>query len=350
MARNFSLDVAVDLDALGKRLRSQGVEVSGDLVAHRVGRGQSNLTYVVTDRVGNEWIVRRPPHGELLASAHDVLREYRILHALQGTGVPVPRVVGSYKDEAIADTPVVVMDKVEGMVLDSVETAVALAPDMRAAIGPAMARALADIHRVDIDEVGLGDLASRSPYAARQLRRWSRQWNDSRTRKLPQLDEMTELLRRRIPKQLETRLVHGDFHIRNIIVDPVQGSVRAILDWELSTLGDPLADIGALLAYWPESGDGDTLLFEGISALPGFVSREEIAETYLEATSRSRRDLAYWHVLGLWKIAVILEGVLRRALDHPENAAEGGAPSPAMVESLIERAWIVAEDSGLSNH
>lgn len=344
-------DVALDLDVLAALLRADGYEVQGGLVADRVGRGQSNLTYLVRDERGARWIVRRPPRGELLASAHDVLREHRILAALSDTDVPVPQVLGRYVDDALAETPVVVMEHVDGLVVDRDEVAEGLGLSLRAAIGPSLARTLAAVHEVDVDGVGLGDLASRSPYAARQLKRWSRQWEASRTRDLPRLDAMTELLRRRMPEQSthggrDVALVHGDFHLRNVIVDPELGDVRAVLDWELSTLGDPLADIGSLLAYWPEASDGATHAFAA-SALPGFSSREQIARTYLEASGRERSDLDYWHALGLWKIAVIAEGVMRRALDEPSNAADGGPPVPEAIDQLVERAWVVVETAGL---
>ncbi|MET0821442.1 MAG: phosphotransferase, partial [Aeromicrobium sp.] len=144
----------------------------------------------------------------------------------------------------------------------------------------------------------------------------------------------------------ELTLVHGDFHVRNVIADPATGALRAVLDWELSTLGDPLADIGSLLAYWPEAGDPPTGLFAA-STLPGFADRRAMAETYLAASGRDGADLEYWHVLGLWKIAVISEGVLRRALDDPRNAADGGPPEPGFVDSLVERAWTTARAAGL---
>ncbi len=341
-------DIAVDLDALATLLSAGGIEVAAPLGARRVGLGQSNLTYLVTDASGRRWIVRRPPRGHLLESAHDVRREYGILSALQGTPVPVPRVLGEYVDDRLAETPVVVMEHVAGLVVDRPETAAALSVPMRAALGPALASGLASIHAVDIGRVGLEGLASHAPYAARQLNRWSRQWEDSRTRDQPALDRLTDLLRRTIPDQREVTLVHGDFHIRNVIVDPGTGDLRAVLDWELSTLGDPLADIGSLLAYWPEATDPPTALFAA-STLPGFVTRDALAEAYLAASGRDDRALAYWHALGLWKIAIIGEGVLRRALDDPRNAAEGGPPPTEFVDQLVDRAWRVVAEAGLDN-
>ena len=339
-------DVALDLAVLAQLLREDGVEVEGDLAATRVGMGQSNLTYLVRDGAGRRWIARRPPRGHLLESAHDVLREHRILSALQGTRVPVPAALAAYDDRRLADATVVVMEHVDGLVVDRPEVAESLPLDLRGALGPALATSLARVHEVDLVEVGLDGLGSHASYAARQLKRWSRQWQDSRTRDLPALDDLTELLRRTMPEQREVTLVHGDFHLRNVIVDPGSGAVRAVLDWELSTLGDPLADIGGLLAYWPEAGDPPSGLFAA-SALPGFATRDDLRSAYLAASGRDGAVLDYWHVLGLWKIAVICEGVLRRALDDPRNAADGGPPQPVFIDQLVDRAWRTAAEAGL---
>lgn len=341
-------DVAMDLAVLAELLRGDGIEVSGELRAERVGMGQSNLTYLVEDDEGRRWIARRPPRGLLLESAHDVHREFGILSALRETAVPVPSTVGEYVDPRLASARVVVMEHVDGLVVDRPEVAESLSSQLRSALGPALAGTLASIHRVDLDEVGLDGLGSRAPYATRQITRWSRQWASSRTRDLPALDAITELLRRRVPQQREVTLVHGDFHIRNVIADPGTGDVRAVLDWELSTLGDPLADIGSLLAYWPEATDPPTALFAA-STLPGFVDRAALRRTYLAASGRDGADLDYWHVLGLWKIAIICEGVLRRALDEPRNAADGGPPEPVVVDQLVERARRTAAEAGLDH-
>jgi len=330
---NAPAATALDVGVLGRLLAGAGEQVLGPLTARPVGQGQSNLTYAVTDATGRSWIARRPPRGELLDSAHDVLREHRILAALRDTGVPVPAVVGAWDEPELADAPVVVMAHVDGLVVDTLDVARQAPARLRRAAGPSMAGALARLHDVDVDAVGLGDLASRGPYAQRQVRRWSRQWEAGRTRDLPRLDAMTELLRRTAPAPSGTVLVHGDFHLRNVILDPGDGSVRAVLDWELSTLGEPLADLGSLLAYWPEPGDEPTGLFAA-SAEPGFADREELVESYLAASGRSREGLGYWHALGLWKIAVIAEGVHRRA--------HGAGSRTDVVDRLIERAWAVA--------
>ncbi|GAA2264493.1 phosphotransferase family protein [Actinomadura luteofluorescens] len=326
--------LGVDLDAVARRLSELGTEVAPPLTGHRVGLGQSNLTYRIEDAGGRCWVLRRPPIGHLLESAHDVAREYRILGALAGTDVPVPHVLGLVGDGADQ----LVMEYVDGLVIDRMDAAAFLPHQVRAGVGPSLARTLAALHAVDVEEAGLLDLASHRPYAERQLRRWERQLDGSRTRELPDLDRLTTRLLRCVPEQRELVLVHGDLHIRNVICSPWTGEVRAVLDWELSTLGDPLADLGTLLAYWWQEGEAPPGFFAA-SALDGFAGRDELVATYLDATGRDRAALGFWHVLAMWKIAIIAEGIRHRALDEPRNAAEGGPPSTLAIDQLIGQAW-----------
>jgi len=327
-------------------LAGVGIEPAGELSARRVGSGQSNLTYLLSDDDGGAWVLRRPPLGHLLASAHDVAREARILSALAGTGVPVPEVYGVCADESVSPVPFVVMECIDATVLDNLPAAQAMTPSARSALGSSMIDTLAQIHAVDLEEVGLADLASHKPYAQRQLRRWSAQWEKSKTREIPALDEVTARLAGGIPEQRELRLVHGDFHIRNVMVDPAARQVRAVLDWELSTLGDPLADIGSTLAYWPAAGD-PPLSAAPVELLDGFPDRDRLAADYIERTGRDARALRYWHALGLWKVAIIAEGVLRRAQDNPKNRAGTGVPTPEVIDVLVAKAAQVADSAGL---
>lgn len=336
----------VDAAALGEWLPTNGIATSGALTCTRVGVGQSNLTYLLADAQGGRWVVRRPPVGNLLASAHDVVREARILSALADTDVPVPAILGVCDDASVAPVPLVVMEFVSGVVLDNIETARALSPSTRAAVADSMVATLAQIHAVDLEAVGLADLASHKPYAARQLKRWSAQWEKSKTRELADLDALTRRLSAQIPEQHETRLVHGDFHTRNVMVDPGDGRVCAALDWELSTLGDPLADIGSTLAYWPEPGELP-LSAAPVELLDGFPDRDQLAAAYLERTGRDPQALRFWHALGLWKVAIIAEGVMRRAHENPTNRAAAGVPTVAMIDGLVAKAISVADAAGL---
>lgn len=339
-----STAAGVDPDAVAGWFDTLGVEYLGRLRFERMGLGQSNLTYLVTDAGPGRWVLRRPPLGTLLASAHDVAREARIMAALEHTAVPVPRILGVAEDPAVSDVAMVLMEFVDGQIIDTMEIARSLTPERRRAIALSLPRTLAEIHSVDIEGVGLGDLASRKPYAARQLKRWAGQWEKSRTRDLPELDDLTRRLGAAIPQQREITLVHGDFHLRNVIADRDSGDLVAALDWELSTLGEPLADMGSLLAYWTEPGeDGGDF---PASTLPGFPDRAEMAGTYLGQTGRDPYALRYWHVLGLWKLAVIAEGVMRRAMDEPQNRAAAGTPTVERIDGLVHTARRIADAAG----
>ena len=318
--------------------------ITGPVGLTRIGAGQSNLTYLATDDLGRSVVVRRPPLGHLAASAHDVLREGRIMASLADTDVPVPTIYGA--TTTAEEVPVIAMSVVDGTSLNSPKSASLLSPDARRAAAFGLVDAMTAVHRVDLEETGLTSLASHKPYAPRQLRRWAGQWDQTKTREAPALEALTERLRAAVPEQSETVLVHGDLHLGNIIVEESTGTVNAVVDWELTTLGDPMADIGSLLAYWPTADAANLPGFDAALA-EGFPTADELADHYLEKTGRSRDALNYWHVLGLWKVAIIIEGVLRRVRDTPENEATSGAPTAAVADDLIERATRIADATGL---
>jgi aminoglycoside phosphotransferase (APT) family kinase protein len=333
----------IDPAAVGDWMQQLPMPATGPLSFERIGLGQSNLTYLVRDAADRRRVLRRPPLGHLLASAHDVAREARILAALHDTDVPTPRVYGLTRDAA--DVPLLLMEFVDGLVVDRMAIAESLTPQRRRQIGLSLPATLAKIHAVDIEKVGLDDLASHQPYAQRQLKRWVGQWEQSKTRELPELDDLTRRLVAAAPQQQELTLVHGDFHLRNVITSHANGQVVAVLDWELSTLGEPLADMGSLLAYWPAPGEEDIAGDFPAAALDGFPDRAELTRVYLEATGRDAATLQYWHALGLWKVAVIAEGVMRRAMDTPQNRAAAGTPTAARIDALVRKAREVAEQA-----
>ena len=336
--------VGIDPDAVADWIERLGFPFTAPLSFERIGLGQSNLTYLVRDTQEHKWVLRRPPLGELLASAHDVAREARILSALEGTPVPTPRVYGLTREDGV---PLLLMEFIDGLVVDTMPIAEALTPQRRRQIGLSMPTTLAKIHAVDLDKSGLDDLASHKPYAQRQLKRWAGQWERSKTRELPDLDDLTRRLIAAAPQGQELTLVHGDFHLRNVITSHTTGDVIGVLDWELSTLGDPLADMGSLLAYWPESGEEDIAGGFAASALEGFPDRAELVRVYLAQTGRDAATLKYWHSLALWKIAIIAEGVMRRAMDVPQNKAAAGTPIARWIDTLVHKAREVAEDAGI---
>ncbi|GAA2080943.1 phosphotransferase family protein [Aeromicrobium tamlense] len=327
-------------------IETLGIDAVGPIEFTRVGAGQSNLTFLVTDAADHRWILRRPPLGTLLASAHDVEREHRIMSGLQGTGVPVPTIHGFTKDPSVTDAPIMLMDFVDGRVLDTIEAVESVPEETRREIGLSLASTLGEVHAVDLEKAGLVDLASHKPYAERQLKRWHRQWEQSRTRDLPIVDDLAARLSANVPQHQDLALVHGDFHLMNVITDPSAGRVTAVLDWELSTLGDPLADLGGLLAYWPQADDEIITGFRG-PTMPGFPSRAELVEEYARATGRDVSAIGFWYVLGLWKIAIIAEGVLRRSIDDPRNTAVTGQISSELIDELMQRADLEARDAGL---
>ncbi len=293
----------------------------------RIAGGLSNLTYRVTDAAGHEWALRRPPLGKTLSSAHDMGREFKVVSALGSTPVPVPPAVGLCEDEAVNGAPFYVMEFVRGPVLRGVAEVDENFPDEgeRGAIGMRVADTLAAIHAVDPDAVGLGDLGRKEDYVARQLRRWYGQWEKSKTREVEAVDRVHERLAARIPPQQGASIVHGDYRLDNMILS-ADGEVAAVVDWELCTLGDPLADVGTLMAYWPERGEPALRFGEPANLAPGFPTRAELADRYAEASGRDLSELDFYLALGYWKLAIILEGVLARmaAGGYGKSAANSG--------------------------
>jgi aminoglycoside phosphotransferase (APT) family kinase protein len=208
-----------------------------------------------------------------------------------------------------------------------------------------MIATLAALHRVDPDAVGLGDLGRRDGYVERQLRRWARQWEQSKTRELPAIEEVGRRLAARVPPQGPAAIVHGDYRLDNLMLSPA-GEVVAVLDWELCTLGDPLADVGLLMAYWPEPGDEVRPLTSPPSALPGFPSRADLAGAYAAVAGRDLSELDFYVALGFWKLAVILEGVYARAAAGAYGGGFDYQEFPAIVTRLSEQALDATTHAG----
>jgi aminoglycoside phosphotransferase (APT) family kinase protein len=305
----------------------------------RIAGGHSNLTYRVTDAAGQQWALRRPPLGKRLGSAHDMGREFKVVSALGKTDVPVAPVVGLCEDESVNGAPFYVMEFVEGPVLRGLAEA-EIFPDEgdRRAIGERVADTLVQIHAVDPDAAGLGDLGRKEDYVARQLRRWQGQWEKSKTRELEPIDRVHAALSARIPEQGPATIVHGDYRLDNMILTG-RGEVAAVVDWELCTLGDPLADVGLLMAYWPERGDDVVALGMPANLAPGFPSQKEIAGRYAERSGRDLSDLGFYVALGYWKLAIILEGVYARYVAGGYGKVDEGIHAFArLVERLAEEA------------
>ena len=281
-----------------------------------VAGGRSNLTFEVTDAGTGHWVLRRPPTGQVLPTAHDMAREFRLISALRPAGVPVPTVLGLCKEPALNGAPFYVMEFVDGHILrGSAQAEKALTLSARGTASESLIDTLVLLHQVDPDAVGLGDLARRDGYIARQLRRWYGQYQASRDEHggpdIPDIDATHALLSANIPDQGAAAIVHGDYRLDNVVVDD-DGRVQAVLDWELCTLGDPMADVGVLVAYWAEPGDEVTALADPPTLAEGFLTRQEVAARYGEASGRDLRDLDFYVAFGYWKLACIIEGVYAR--------------------------------------
>jgi aminoglycoside phosphotransferase (APT) family kinase protein len=333
--------------------------LAATVTVHPVAGGRSNLTAVVIDARGRRVVVRRPPLSGVLASAHDVVREGRIMAALATTAVPVPAVLATADADDGPGTAILVTAHVDGTVVRDRALAATLAPAERSRLTGGVATTLATLHAVDIDVVGLGDLARRDGYLARQVARWTRQLEGGSDRKLPVLVELARVLTAGVPEQREVALVHGDYRLDNLIVDVATGEVRAVVDWELATLGDPLADLGTLLAYWgvPAAGDVPASVIHPDlpTASEGFARPAELVATYAAArglevdqvAARLRPFLAFaW-----FRIACILEGVRVRTASGAYGAVgEQGQAEVRLFETLVpalgERALAVLGRSG----
>jgi aminoglycoside phosphotransferase (APT) family kinase protein len=313
-------------------------EAEPPLSFNRISGGRSNLTFGVSDSAGRAWALRRPPLGKRLGSAHDMGREHRVIAALQATPVPVPPVVGLCDDESVNGAPFYVMGFVEGPVLRSAKEAEAFDPEARRAIGERVVDTLVAIHEVEPDAVGLGDLGRKEAYVERQLKRWQGQWEKSKTRELALVDDVHARLSARIPEQGPATIVHGDYRLDNMILSPA-GEVAAVVDWELCTLGDPMADIGMLLVYWSEEGDDFMPLFAPATIAPGFPNRDQVRDRYAERSGRDLGQIDFFVALGYWKLAIILEGVYARyAAGQYGKADEGFEEFAKIVERLAAAA------------
>lgn len=275
-----------------------------------ISGGKSNLTYRVEARDGSAYVLRRPPLGHVLETAHDMGREHRIISALYGKGVPVAKTHGLNLDKSVNGSPFYVMDFVRGVVLQDEAAARSIDPADRRALGEHIVDVLATLHSIDPDAVGLGDLGRKEAYIPRQLKRWVKQYEDSKTDDIPEMDECRRLLERDMPAQVGSGIVHGDYRPGNLMVDKTK--VAAVLDWELCTLGDPLADIGYLLNSWSDPGE------PGAEASPvavgGFPTRAEVAGRYAAKTGRDLKQINYYRAFSHWRLAAIGQGVYKRFL------------------------------------
>jgi aminoglycoside phosphotransferase (APT) family kinase protein len=314
----------LDLEKLGDRLGN------GPLQARLVEGGRSNLTYVVTDGTSN-WVVRRPPLGHVLPTAHDMVREYRVISALHDTKVPVPETVLLCEDTDVLGAPFYVMEFVEGTPYRSREQMAELGAEQTRAIGLALVDTLVDLHAVDPNDVGLGDFGRPEGYLERQLRRWTKQLDASRSRDLPGIDRLRDRLAARLPRSEDATILHGDYRLDNTLV--LDGRITAVLDWEMSTLGDPLADLGLTVAYATRDAPDDSVI-ANVSGAPGYPGPDELIAHYAKGSGRDVSELDWYVAFNFFKLAVITEGIYFR-FSQGQTVGEGFEKVGALVEPVV---------------
>jgi aminoglycoside phosphotransferase (APT) family kinase protein len=307
----------IDLERVVPWFRANVAPVD-DLSAEIIGHGRSNITYRLWSD-GGQWVLRRPPLSHVQPTAHDMRREFRVISALAGSEVPVPRTFALCEDTSVNDAPFYVMQYVEGMVpLDAATFSRRFDEAQRRRIADDLIDILVHLHAVAPADVGLADFGKPEGYLERQVRRFTEQLARAKTRDLPELEELARRLAAALPGESDATIVHGDYRLDNAILDE-GGRIAAILDWEMATLGDPLADIGLLMMYWADPDEVSMLAAPGIAsvavtALPGFPSREEAAARYAERSGRDLANLDFYTVLAHFKLAVILENMHARFL------------------------------------
>jgi aminoglycoside phosphotransferase (APT) family kinase protein len=306
----------IDADGVTAWFAQHVPEAAGPLSFELIAGGHSNLTYSVTDTDDRRWVLRRPPLGQVLATAHDMSREHRIISALGPTQVPVPPTIGLCTDTEVNGAPFYVMDFVDGRIVRSHADAEALGPNERTRAGESIVDVLAAIHSVDVDAVGLGELGRKEDYVARQLKRWYTQFQGSEEQvpgglALPVVHTVHDQLSGSIPPQGPAAIVHGDYRLDNCMLGD-DGSIVAVLDWEICTLGDPLADVGLLWVYWSDPDEDAVMPQASPTALEGFPRKRELVDRYAAASGRDLSDLPFYVAFGYWKLTCIIAGVYAR--------------------------------------
>jgi aminoglycoside phosphotransferase (APT) family kinase protein len=327
----------VDLDALARWLDTARPGLrQGQLHGELVAGGKSNLTFRISDGT-TTWALRRPPLAHVLPTAHDMIREHRVIKALHGTAVPVPREVACCADPAVLGAPFYLMDFVDGIVLDKPEVLRELVPEAARRACELLMDTLVDLHEVNPVTVGLGDFGRPEGFLARQVRRWHQQWQASETRPLDELRRTVERLTETLPEQSAPAVVHGDYRLTNVMFRPDLSGIAAVVDWEMATVGDPLTDVGLLVVYQDLAQQGDTIMPQMLPER-GFLTSSEMVGRYAR---RSPRDLARlnWYVgFGYFKLAVVAEGIHHRFLAGKTVGAgfdHFGAAVPVLLHAAL---------------
>lgn len=330
----------VDLAALTTYLRANHPALAaGSLRAELIAGGRSNLTYFISDD-DSTFVLRRPPLGHVLDTAHDMSREFRVISALHGSAVPVATPILFCDDVDVIGSPFYLMEKVDGIVIRDFDDAVAIGPAQIPQLSYRLVNALGRLHATNPAEVGLEDFGRPDGFLERQIRRWTKQLNSSRSREVPGIDELAEKLAARIPQMQRTAIVHGDYRLDNVIIGRNQANeydVAAVVDWEMSTLGDPLTDIGLFCTYWAAMGSDSLVpMALEVDAPAPFPTTDDLVTSYADTSGLDMSDLPWYIAFGCFKLGVILEGIYYR---HTlgKTVGEGFAVIGDMVQPLIDR-------------
>lgn len=312
----------IDAEKVSLYMKECIPDLVGPVTFSLIAGGHSNLTYRCDDASGKSYVLRRPPLGHVLESAHDMGREYKIIHALRESEVPLPKTWGLCTDSEVNGAPFYLMEHVDGLVLHDSVVGVSLDKPDRYKVGLEVIDILSKLHLIDPDAIGLGDLGRKEAYLTRQLKRWTKQWEASKTHEIPEMEDSRRILAERMPEQIGATIVHGDYRLGNMIVRA--GQIRAILDWELCTLGDPLADVGYLLNNWVspeevEQGEGD----QAPTSVGGYPSRDELCDIYQKNTGRDLSGISYYRAFSHWRLAAIGQGVYKRYLEGAMGESRG---------------------------
>ncbi|OUS94285.1 phosphotransferase family protein [Rhodococcus sp. NCIMB 12038] len=321
--------------------------LAGDLASSLIGGGRSNPTYHLFDGA-QSWVIRRPPYGHVLPSAHDMKREYTVIDALGATAVPVPRAVHLCEDTSVLGAPFYLMELVEGIPVGTLEQASALDVDERRHLGFDLADTLAALHDIAPSAIGLGGFGRPDGYLERQLLRWSQQWDASRIVDRPEVTMLLDKLRCALPRSRFPGIVHGDVKLDNVLVAPDdRARIVSVLDWEMATLGDTLADVGIMLGFWDMPGQTPNPITRGLATLDGFPSRSEMLERYASARGIDLPNMDWYVVFADFKLAVIMEGIAARHANG-DTVGDGFDGVADMSAVLLDRALDVAAASSLS--
>lgn len=331
----------LDLARLAKHLDG-ALDVTGPLSGTAFEGGRSNLTYAVTDGE-HRWVVRRPPLGHVLPTAHNMSREFRVLSALHPTSVPVPRPLLLCEDTEVLGAPFYVMEFVPGTPYREAAQLEAIGPERTRALALRLVDTLAELHTVDPDAVGLHDFGRPDGFLARQVRRWQRQLEASRSRELPGIDRLATTLADRLPESGPATVLHGDFRLDNALVDE-NDRVTAVLDWEMSTLGDPLTDLAVQVVYARRDALGIGMTTRGAGSAPGYPGSDELVARYAERSGRDVSGLSWYVAFAFFKLAVIAEGIYYR-FRNGQTVGAGFDHVGDMVVPLVEYGLTTLEES-----